>query len=153
MLKQALAAMVIVDRSSLVGYSAEKMYALVEDIESYPDFLPWCSEAAATMREATRTVATIQVDFRGLRERFTTENTNEPGSMITMELVSGPFRHLRGHWRFTPLSEHACKVEFRLEYEISSQLLERLIGPVFRHIGNSFVDAFVRRAEQVYAGQ
>jgi ribosome-associated toxin RatA of RatAB toxin-antitoxin module len=73
--------------------------------------------------------------------------------MIAMELVSGPFRQLRGHWRFTPLSEHACKVEFRLEYEISSRLLERLIGPVFHHIGNSFMDAFVQRAERIHAGQ
>jgi len=70
-----------------------------------------------------------------------------------MQLVSGPFRHLRGHWRFTPLSKDACKVEFRLEYEISSRLLERLIGPVFHHIGNSFMDAFVRRAEQIHAAQ
>ena len=70
-----------------------------------------------------------------------------------MQLVSGPFRHLRGHWRFTQLAENACKVEFRLEYEISSRLLERLIGPVFQHIGNSFMDAFVRRAEQIHASR
>ena len=145
--------MVVVDRSSLVAYSAEQMYALVEDIESYPHFLPWCSGAAVTVREGMRTVATMRVNFHGIREQFTTENRNEPGRMINMELVSGPFRHLRGHWRFTPLSEHACKVEFRLEYEISSRLLERLIGPVFHHIGNSFMDAFVRRAERIHAGQ
>jgi ribosome-associated toxin RatA of RatAB toxin-antitoxin module len=95
----------------------------------------------------------MHVNFHGIREQFTTENRNEPGRMIAMELVSGPFRHLRGHWRFTPLSEHACKVEFRLEYEISSRLLERLIGPVFHHIGNSFMDAFVQRAERIHAGQ
>jgi len=144
--------MVKVDRSSLVGYSAEQMYALVEDIESYPQFLPWCSGARATVREGTRTVATMHVNFHGIREQFTTENRNEPGRTIAMELVSGPFRHLRGHWRFTPLSEHACRVEFRLEYEISSWLLERLVGPVFHHIGNSFMDAFVKRAEQIHAG-
>lgn len=145
--------MVIVDRSSLVGYSAEHMYALVEDIESYPHFLPWCSGAVVTLREGTRTVATMHVNFRGIREQFTTENTNEPGRVITMQLVSGPFRHLRGHWRFTSLSQDACKIEFRLEYEISSRLLERVIGPVFQHIANSFMDAFVRRAEQIHAGQ
>jgi ribosome-associated toxin RatA of RatAB toxin-antitoxin module len=144
--------MVMVDRSSLVGHSAEKMYALVEDIESYPDFLPWCSGATVTVREGTRTVATMHVNFHGIREQFTTENANEPGRMIAMQLVSGPFRHLRGHWRFTPLAENTCKIEFRLDYEISSRLLERLIGPVFHRINNSFMDAFVRRAEQVYAG-
>ena len=144
--------MVIVDRSALVGYSAGQMYALVEDIESYPRFLPWCSSAAVTERDGTRTVATMHVNFRGIREQFTTANTNEPGRMITMQLVSGPFRHLLGHWRFTPLAEDACKVEFRLEYEISSRLLERVIGPVFQHIANSFMDAFVRRAEQMHGG-
>lgn len=145
--------MVMIDRSSLVSYSAEKMYALVEDIESYPHFLPWCSGADVTVREGTRTVATMHVNYHGIREQFTTDNVNEPGRMITMQLVSGPFRHLRGHWRFTPLAEDACKVEFRLEYEISSRLLERLIGPVFQHIGNSFMDAFVQRAEQIHARQ
>ena len=142
--------MVMVDRSSLVGYSAETMYALVEDIESYPEFLPWCSGAVVAEREGTRTVATMHVNFHGIREQFTTENTNEPGRTIAMQLVSGPFRHLSGRWRFTPLGEDACKIEFRLEYEISSRLLERLIGPVFHHISNSFMDAFVKRAEQIH---
>jgi ribosome-associated toxin RatA of RatAB toxin-antitoxin module len=145
--------MVMIDRSALVGYSAEKMYVLVADIESYPQFLPWCNGADVTVHEGTRTVATIHVNYRGIREKFTTENANEPGRMITMELVSGPFRHLRGHWRFTQLAEDACKVEFRLEYEISSRLLERLIGPVFQHIGNSFMEAFIQRAEQIHAAQ
>lgn len=144
--------MVIVDRSSLVGHSAEQMYALVEDIESYPRFLPWCRDAVVSVREGTRAVATMHINFRGIREQFTTENANEPGRTIAMELVSGPFRHLRGHWRFTPLADDACKIEFRLEYEISSRLLERVIGPVFQHIANSFVDAFVRRAEQMHGG-
>lgn len=144
--------MVIVDRSSLVGYSAAQMHALVGDIESYPRFLPWCSGAVVTEREGTRTVATMHVNFRGILEQFTTENTDEPGRMITMQLVSGPFRRLRGHWRFTPLAEDACKVEFRLEYEISSRLLERVIGPVFQYIASSFMDAFVRRAEQMHGG-
>jgi len=145
--------MVMINRSSLVEYSAEKMYALVEDIESYPQFLPWCSGTDVSVREGTRTVATMHVNFHGVREKFATENASEPGRLITMQLVSGPFRHLRGHWRFTPLTEQACKIEFCLEYEISNRLLGRLIGPVFQHIGDSFMDAFVRRAEQVHAGQ
>lgn len=142
--------MVMVERSSLVGYSAEQMYALVEDIESYPKFLPWCSDAVVSVREGTRTVATMHIDFHGIREQFTTDNVNEAGRMIAMELVSGPFHHLRGHWRFTPLAEDACKIEFRIEYEISSRLLERVIGPVFKHIAHGFMGAFVRRAEQLH---
>jgi len=145
--------MVVVDRSSLVCHSAESMYALVEDIESYPQFLPWCSGTEVTVRDGTRTVATLRIGFRGIREQFTTDNANEPGRSIAMQLVSGPFRHLRGHWRFTPLAEDACKVEFRLEYEISNRLLARMIGPVFQHIGDSFMDAFVRRADQVHGAR
>lgn len=143
--------MITINRSSLIGYSAEKMYALVEDIESYPKFLPWCSGAEVSVREGTRIVATMHVNFHGIRESFTTENANVPNRMIAMELLSGPFRHLRGHWQFTPLSDEGSKIEFRLEYEISNRLLARLIGPVFQHIGNSFVDAFIRRAENIYA--
>jgi len=142
--------MVIVDRSALVGFSAERMYALVGDIAAYPQFLPWCSSAEVALREDARSVATMHINFRGIRRQFTTENTGEPGRLIEMRLISGPFRHLQGHWRFTPLAEDACKIEFRLEYEISNRLLKRAVGPVFHHIANSLMDAFVRRAEQVH---
>jgi ribosome-associated toxin RatA of RatAB toxin-antitoxin module len=145
--------MVLVERSALVGFSAERMYTLVENIEAYPEFLPWCSRTEVTLREDTRTAATMHINYRGIREKFSTENTNEPGRLIAMRLVSGPFRHLQGHWCFTPLGEQACKVEFRLEYEISSRLLARVLGPVFQHIANTFVDAFVERAQQTLTGQ
>jgi len=137
-----------VDRSALVGHSARDMFALVEDVESYPRFLPWCERAIVTVREPHRTVATLYLDFHGLRENFTTENSVQPGELIHMKLVSGPFRSLEGSWRFTALAEDACKVDFNLRYEFSSALLERLIGPVFHRIADSFVDAFVRRASE-----
>lgn len=140
--------MVIVERSALVGQSAARMFALVADIESYPRFLPWCSGARAVSRTAEHTLATIQVSYRGIREEFTTENDNVAGESIEMKLVRGPFRRLQGRWRFVPLGESACRIEFRLEYEISSKLLERVIGPVFQHIANTLVDAFVQRAER-----
>jgi ribosome-associated toxin RatA of RatAB toxin-antitoxin module len=125
------------------------MYALVQDIESYPKFLPWCSGAEVVSREPGRTVATLHVLYHGIRQHFTTENTNVPDQRIEMRLVSGPFRHLQGLWNFQALGVEASKVSCRLEYQLAHGLLERAAGPVFGHIANSFVDAFVRRAEQV----
>jgi len=142
-----------VDRSALVGHSARDMFALVEDVESYPLFLPWCERATVAAREANRTVATLYLDFHGLKERFTTENSVRPGEFIHMKLVSGPFRSLEGSWRFIALAEDACKVEFSLRYEFSSPILEKLIGKVFHRVADNFVDAFVRRASETLDGK
>jgi len=139
--------MIRVNRSALVAYSAQTMYALVEDIESYPQFLPWCGGAEYSVREPGRSVATLHIDFHGLRNQFTTENTHEPGRRIDMKLVSGPFRSLKGNWCFTDLGNNGCKVELSLCYQFKSALLEGAVGPVFREIADSLVEAFVRRAE------
>ena len=144
--------MSIVGRSALVNHSAQQMFALVSEIESYPRFLPWCDRARVSERGQGRTVATLRINFRGLKEEFTTENRDLPNERIEMRLVSGPFRSLEGSWRFTPLSDTACKVELDLRYEIASTLLARLIGPVFDEIANSLVDAFARRADQQFGG-
>ncbi|MGC2520920.1 MAG: type II toxin-antitoxin system RatA family toxin [Burkholderiales bacterium] len=142
--------MTIVDRSMLVGYSAQQMYALVEDVESYPQFLPWCERAEVALREPGRTVATLHLNFHGLRQHFTTENANQPHTRIDMKLVSGTFRSLDGHWLFTALSEKACKVEFSLRYQFASRLLEKTAGQMFHRIADGFVEAFARRAEVKY---
>jgi ribosome-associated toxin RatA of RatAB toxin-antitoxin module len=139
--------MVTVDRSVLAPYSANEMFALVDDVESYPQFLPWCEAASVALREPGRTVATIRANFHGLRQEFTTENANRPGERIDITLVSGPFRTLRGHWEFAALGE-GCRIGFRLEYEFASRILEKAAGPVFHRIADNFVDAFVHRAEQ-----
>ena len=139
--------MVTVERQALVPYSAARMYALVEDIESYPLFLPWCSRTEVTSRTARRTTATIHVDFRGVQQAFTTANQLQPGERIEMALVRGPFRSLAGEWRFRALSAAGCRVELTLAYQLASPLLGRVVGPVFDHIANTFVDAFVRRAD------
>jgi len=139
--------MVVVDRSVLTPYTAHEMFALVDDIESYPQFLPWCEGTRVVSRDPGRTVATIRASYHGLRQQFTTENANRPGERIDVALVSGPFRTLSGHWQFTPLGEGGCRIDFRLEYEFASRVLEKLAGPMFHHIADSFVDAFVRRAE------
>ena len=142
--------MIVVDRSALVAHSAQKMYALVADVESYPQFLPWCDRAVVSVSGPGRTVATLHINFRGLKKEFTTENLNRPEARIDMKLVSGPFRSLEGSWAFTALSDNACKVELSLRYQFASTLLEKVAGPAFHDITDSFVDAFVRRADEKF---
>ena len=141
--------MIVVERSVLVEYSADQMRALVEDVDSYPKFLPWCSGSQVAPVTPELVEATIEISFRGIRQAFTTRNRTElDGSIhrIHMILVNGPFKSLEGDWQFQPLSDTACKVILSLQYEFSSKLLEKAIGPVFRHITDTLVDAFVQRA-------
>lgn len=137
-------------RSALVGYRAEEIYALVEDIESYPRFLPWCREARVTERGPAGTQATLTAGFGALRQQFTTRNENRPGRAIDMRLVEGPFRSFAASWRFEPLAERGCRVEFSMEYEFSSRTVGRLLQPLFDGIADTMMDAFLRRADQVY---
>ena len=126
------------------------MYDLVEDIESYPEFLPWCSGAHVRERTAGRTVATLEVGRPPVRQSFTTENTNVPGKSIDMRLLQGPFRRFESHWRFGPLGSHATKVEFAIAYEFADRILARALDPLFEGIAGTMVDAFTRRAERMY---
>jgi ribosome-associated toxin RatA of RatAB toxin-antitoxin module len=142
--------MALIEKSVLVEYPAEKMYALVADVERYPEFLPWCGGTRVRERDEGGVHARVTIDFRGIRQHFTTHNTAHAPTIIEMKLVEGPFRDLDGSWRFKPLGEDACKIEFRLHYEFSSKLLERLVGPVFHYIANSLVEAFVKRAQQLH---
>jgi ribosome-associated toxin RatA of RatAB toxin-antitoxin module len=137
-------------RSAIVGHSAAKMYALVEDIEAYPGFLPWCAAAEVHERRPDRTEATLTVALGGLRHSFTTRNQNRPGEAIELRLVKGPFRRFAGEWRFVALSPQASRIEFSLQYEFSSRTLGKLLAPLFDGIADSMVDAFVRRAAEVY---
>jgi ribosome-associated toxin RatA of RatAB toxin-antitoxin module len=140
-----------VEKSVLVAHAPERMFELVDRVEEYPDFLPWCGGTELKWRDERSTVATIHIAYMGIHQSFTTENTKAyPGSMRIL-LQNGPFRELEGDWFFRPLGEDACKVEFRLNYVFSSRVLEAVLAPVFGHITNTFVDAFVRRADQVYA--
>jgi ribosome-associated toxin RatA of RatAB toxin-antitoxin module len=143
---------VVVQKSVLVGHSAQQMYSLVDAVEAYPQFLPWCDAAKVIHRDDTRTRATLHINYHGAKHSFTTENVKQAPCGMTIKLVEGPFRVLDGEWRFNALSEEACKVEFRLHYEFSSWILEKLVGPVFSYISNTMVDAFVRRADAVYGG-
>lgn len=136
-------------RSAIVEHSAQELYALVEDIEAYPQFLPWCV-ATQVERGSAATRATLTVGMSRLRQSFTTQNENHPGESIDMRLVKGPFRKFGAAWRFRPLSTQACKIEFSLEYEFGSRALARLLEPLFDRIADTMVDAFRRRAAEVY---
>lgn len=142
--------MAVVHKSVLVGYSATQMFALVDNVTDYPKFLPWCGGVKVISRDNEKLVATLTINYHGVRQSFTTENTNTPPSAMKMRLIDGPFKTLNGTWTFKSLREDACKVEFDLRYEFSNRLLEQIIGPVFSVIANSFVDSFCKRADTVY---
>ena len=142
--------MIRVEQAVLVPHSAERMFHLVDDVASYPKFLPWCGGTEIKTKDEKITEATIKIDFHGIKQRFTTRNEKAPFASMNVMLVNGPFKHLQGHWRFHPLSDTACKVELELEYEFASKWLEKLVGPVFSHIATTLIDAFVRRAEALH---
>jgi ribosome-associated toxin RatA of RatAB toxin-antitoxin module len=148
-----------VHKSVLIWYSAEEMFALVTDVASYPQFLPWCDQAVVLKEDDEGMTARVGISFGGIKQGFTTRNTHdkheahEAGRKVGMQLVDGPFSKLDGQWEFIPLgdgTQRACKVEFTLRYAFDNRALAALIGPVFDKIAGSLVDAFVKRASQVY---
>ena len=139
-----------VQKSVLINHSASRMYALVDDVTKYPEFLPWCSGAEISKQDGISTIATLHIAYHGLHQKFTTENHKTYPSAMDIKLKDGPFKHLEGAWRFIALNESACKIEFMLNYEFANSLLEKMISPVFSHIANTFVDGFVARADVVY---
>ena len=142
--------MAVVHKTVLINYSAEQMFKLVDRVEDYPEFLPWCGGVDVEDRQGDKLKAKLKINYHGLKQSFTTENTNTPPSSMTMHLVEGPFKHFEARWNFKALREDACKIEFDMQYEFSSRILESVIGPVFSMIANSFVDSFCKRAEQIY---
>jgi ribosome-associated toxin RatA of RatAB toxin-antitoxin module len=142
--------MAVVEKSVLIERTASQMFELVDRVEDYPKFLPWCGGTELIERTATKTAARLHIDYHGIKAQFATENTKEPPRWMHIELREGPFRSMDGSWQFTPLGETACKVEFRLHYEFSSRMLEKVLGPVFHHIANTFVESFVKRAQQIH---
>jgi ribosome-associated toxin RatA of RatAB toxin-antitoxin module len=126
------------------------MYALVIDIEAYPDFLPWCRAASVQERADGHTVATVEMHKGPVRHSFTTRNSLIENERVEMRLVRGPFRQLLGLWEFQSLAQRACKVTLHLEFELSSALVRAAIGSAFNDIASTMVDAFCKRAVVVY---
>ena len=141
--------MASVQKSVLVPYSAEQMFELVNRVEDYPQFLPWCGGAAILERTENETVARLEIRYHGVHAHFTTTNRIERPERIVIALRSGPFRRLDGTWRFTALGTTGSKIELALGYEFAGGVLARLIEPVFNRIAHNLVDAFVRRAGEI----
>lgn len=144
-------AMPQISRTALVPYSAEQMYQLVNDVKSYPAFLPGCTGSRVLESGPTQMTAAVDVSKAGISKTFTTRNTLTNNQRILMNLVDGPFKSLAGGWTFTPLSSDACKIEFQLDFEFTNKLIELAFGRIFKELALNMVQAFTNRAKVVYS--
>ena len=140
-----------ISRSALVPFSAEQMYRLVNDVDSYPAFLPGCTGSRVLESSPQQMTASVDVSKAGISKTFVTRNTLTDNQSIQMQLVDVPFRKLSGGWRFTPLSDEACKVELNLDFEFTNMLVELAFGRIFKELASSMVQAFTQRAKEVYS--
>lgn len=140
-----------INRSALVPFSAEQMYQLVNDVHSYPDFLPGCTGSRVITASHNEMTAAVEVAKAGISKTFTTRNTLLDNQSINMQLVNGPFRKLMGDWQFTALGPKACKVELHLDFEFTNKLIELAFGKMFKELAGSMMQAFTQRAKEVYS--
>jgi ribosome-associated toxin RatA of RatAB toxin-antitoxin module len=145
--------MTTIIRNALVSYSARQMFELVNHIEDYPRFMQWCHESHIIRREEGEIEARLDIAWSGIHKNFTTRNRLHPYERIEISLVEGPFRHLEGRWSFIPLGDQGCKVHLELEFELAGGLMDKVFQPIFNHIANSLVDAFCKRAVEVYGAE
>lgn len=139
-----------VHRSAIVPYAADAMFALVADLEAYPQFVPGCTGSSVLSRDAEGVVASLSLSKGPFASSFTTRNRSEPPRRMTMELVDGPFQSLHGEWLIEPLGEKGCRIDLRVRFQFSSATRDLLLGPAFELTCNGLVDAFVARARTVY---
>ena len=142
-----------VNRSALVPYTAREMFSLVDDIESYPDFVPWCNDVTVESRSRDTVIATLEVHKGPVSKHFTTRNTRREFEAIDMELVGGHFSQLSGGWRFRELEAQGCKVTLELDFAFDNRLVDMMFGSFFKEAGNALVDAFTQRAKEVYGSR
>jgi len=139
-----------ISRSAIVQHSADQMFQLVADIESYPRFLPWCGGARILSREGAEVTASVNIAYKGVNKSFTTHNIQQPATSIDMRLVEGPFKKLHGRWTFDRLDDSASKVSLSLEFEFANPLMAMTLGKVFASIADTLVDSFCKRAREIY---
>lgn len=137
-------------RNALVPHSARQMFELVNSIEDYPRFLPWCHSSKMVSRTDEEVVAELEINWKGIRKSFTTRNRLFPFEKIEISLVNGPLHRLDGVWGFYALDEFACKITLDLEFEFTGHFIDKLFQPVFQHIANTLVEAFCKRAQELY---
>lgn len=147
-----------VRRSVLLWYAPSEMYQLVTAVQDYPRFLPWCEKAEVLHSHDDGVTARLSLAYMGVRHAFTTRNQHVPDESVTVSLVDGPFSRLDGTWLFKPLGrpgveQPACRIEFDLRYAFSSRALESVVAPVFDRVAETFVDSFVRRAEEIHGSR
>lgn len=139
-----------INRSALVPYSPEQMFSIVDDIDRYVEFLPWCGASKELRRDGDVVDGTVTISKGAVNKAFTTRNLLQKNKMIEMKLLDGPFKHLNGFWRFEDIQGQACKISLDLDFEFSNRLVGMAIGPVFNQVANTLVDAFVSRAKELY---
>jgi ribosome-associated toxin RatA of RatAB toxin-antitoxin module len=137
-----------IHKSAIVLHPAQKMFQLVDSVENYPQFLPWCGSTKIIERDNGKTIASIEINYKGVRQIFTTENTKKQNQEMIIKLIDGPFKSLSGEWMFKNLDKDSCQIELKLEYEFSNVILEKLISPVFNMIANTFIDEFIKEANR-----
>ena len=142
-----------IHKSAIVLHPAQKMFQLVDSVETYPQFLPWCGSTQIIERDNDRTIASIEINYKGLRQIFTTENTKKQNQEMIIRLIDGPFKSLSGKWMFKNLDKDSCQIELKLEYEFNNVILEKLITPVFNMIANTFIDEFIKEANRSNNGK
>jgi len=142
--------MLTISKSVITPYTPAQMYALVSDVANYKNYLPWCPSSEVLKTDGNKIVGRVDISYLKVKAHFTTENINTLNERIDMNLVDGPFKHLQGHWKFTPLGENGCKVEFKLDYKFSNFIIEKVIGTVFEIVIKSIVDSFVKKAHEIY---
>lgn len=137
-----------IHKSAIVLHPAQKMFQLVDSVENYPQFLPWCGSTQIIERDNDKTIASIEINYKGIKQTFTTENTKKQNQEMIIKLIDGPFKSLSGEWMFKNLDKDSCQIELKLEYEFSNVILEKLISPVFNMIANTFIDEFIKEANR-----
>lgn len=142
--------MTVVNRSRTVSFTCQQMYDLVNDVERYAEFLPYCTESFVHHRDLDEVQATLVIGAAGMSKSFTTRNRLQINKMIEIRLIDGPFKHLEGFWRFDGTEDSGCKVSLDLEFEFAGRMFSMMLGPIFDQITNKMVDSFCDRAEVIY---
>jgi len=142
--------MTTIKRCALVAYTPRQMFELVNNIDDYPRFLPWCRSTKILHQNDEEVEASIEIAWSGIHKSFTTKNFLHPFERMEITLIHGPFRHLEGRWNFIRLGDEGCKVNLELEFELTGNVMDIVFQPIFNHIANSLVDAFCKRAVEVY---
>ncbi|PCJ32469.1 MAG: ubiquinone-binding protein [Gammaproteobacteria bacterium] len=143
--------MTTITRSSLVLFTPDQMFDLVNDVEAYPSFLPWCRASKIISQTDDVISASLDLAKGGVHHEFTTRNKLVQGKSIDIELIDGPFRHLEGHWQFATIGNNqGCRIQLDMDFEFSNRIISMALGPIFTQISGSLVDAFCQRAQEIY---